>query len=1779
MRKVLIIIGVFVLSLGLYGCQEEGSTLTAPTFVGFTVDNQPPVEDGTLKTFYKEKQEQTLIKVEMTNPDNVLIKSIVVNGYKYHSTRFTDASTATLKVFPMNAGSTLGETEYTIDEITYMDGDTEKAVRNFDDNAFIIYVYKGEPSIVRENYTVSQNMISVDFNIQDTDQVIIDNTLKAKLFSGDTLIEEQDLSTGLVTVTFDELLSNKQYELKVQSSYNLDNNQGTQSNIVMFTGTFETVGKGLPSATIANVNVNDTSVIFDVNFVDEDEVLIDSGLRVGVFNEDGTLFKDVGLSGSTEGITIDELLNDTSYSIKVLADYDLKDGSGVLTDKVLATTAFVTLPQAVPQPSLTNMLVAENTISFNVALDDPNDLIFENTLEANLYFEGVYVDTVDLEQYSVGFDVVNVFANTEFTIEIIGDYDLNDGKGVIADQIIYTETFSTLEKAAPSISVLDTEVTQGYVTLNFEVDDPNETLTSAMKAYLYQGNTLVKTIQFNATETSIIFDYPTVFTEEYYIEIEADYNLSDGSGRKTDQLLYRGVIVTGEKKAPIAEFSDASSDTSSIDMTVTIIDADNTIVDNTLFLDVYLEGTLLESITLINGGNTLTIDTLLSNNAYEFEVRVNYDLNDSSGVLTDQILSTTLYNTLAKTKPSGQFGETVDRTTTAITFDAFVSDPDAVIIDNSIMVELLLDGVVVDTVTLTTLDTYDETFATLLSNIKYGLKLYADYDLNDGNGVIANVLLAEISPTTVAKQPPSATIEYLDINFDDPNNVFNIEFGTKVTDLDSVSTGGLEARLLLYDDVVANVVATQPLSVGNNSGLTFGDIDLLTNQRYFIQIVADYDLNDTLTIVSEQEILYQSFITSELDAPEAFIENVIATNSSITFDVTVYDDEDVITNNLEAVLYQDDTLIDSLPLVVGSNTNKQFTNLDSSSTYELIIETDYNLNDDEAERFDIMLDAEDVDTETNAIPTASITNITPSQETLDFEVLITDDDSVSSNLQVGIYDESDTLVGSLQSLTVGTNTLSYTSLLSDHTYTIKVTGDYDLDDGVTVETNASLATDTGITLAKQTPSITITNTVITENSVTFDFAYDDIDSVLTNTTLKAALVVDGTVQAQKNITTDHIYFDISGMLADYEFVIQITGDYNLDDGAGIVTAGTLHEETLSTLAYTIPTADITAIDVTQQGIVVDVTINDSDNVITNNLLIKLYDNTETEIGSEVLTSDTNTVTFATVANYGEAYSVVVLADYNLLDGEGAHAAVTLAEGLFTVQNKLKPEVLVENEVVTHDSITFDVTIFDDDLVINGTTEAILYKNGVVDSTFTIATLSETVSFTGLLSGVNYTVIIETDYDNGDGNGTYTDYAMATETYTTDTYTVPSATVTVDGATETTISTTIVVTDVDGITTALNAKIYDGVTLIDTQLLSVGTNSVTFSPPYTNTEYRIVVEATYDLNEGVGVETNDLVETTSTTLTYDIPTAAITVDELLVNQIDMTIELTDLDGVITGNRIVEIYYDGTLVDSSVLVTGTNTVSFTGLYAETTYDIEVSVDYNLSDNTGLQAGEVITTTSQTTPSLDIITIENETIDKVSNTLDVVVDDPNEMITGDKLTATLYQGTTTVDTYIISKTTPTTVDMLNLLSGFDYRLEISGDYMTGAGSVTSVIYTHEFTTLEMLIPTVTIESPTTWTSTPDLTLDVTIGTDDDNVANDTEWNALLYQDGVLVSTVDIDAAAGVNPEGLTTTITFTGYDHTDGSSYTVVVQALADLNDVANQGEVITDFGSRTFIDAGN
>lgn len=270
MKKLLIFIGILILTLTLSACNDSETETTPPIFAAVTIEGTNPSDGTVLSTYYKGKRDDLTVGIELVNNSNFIINSIVINGKNYRFTRFTAQSTSTNIIFDMSVGSTLEETIYSVDEIIYQDGNTTKSVYVDENNEFKVYVYKDTPVVERENYETTRSSISIDFNVTDIDSVIEEGSLIVELYSGETKITETVLLTGQTSVLFDNLFANKNYDVKVIADYDLDDSFGMNSNVTMYSGAYTTLSNALPSAQIKNLVVSSNSIVFDVIYHDDD---------------------------------------------------------------------------------------------------------------------------------------------------------------------------------------------------------------------------------------------------------------------------------------------------------------------------------------------------------------------------------------------------------------------------------------------------------------------------------------------------------------------------------------------------------------------------------------------------------------------------------------------------------------------------------------------------------------------------------------------------------------------------------------------------------------------------------------------------------------------------------------------------------------------------------------------------------------------------------------------------------------------------------------------------------------------------------------------------------------------------------------------------------------------------------------------------------------------------------------------------------------------------------------------------------------------------------------------------------------------------------------------------------------------------------------------------------------------------------------------------------------------------------------------------------------------
>lgn len=983
MRKIFIFLGIMVISFVMVGCTTGNETKVAPTYTGLRIEETNPIDGSDFVTFYRGKQESVEVEIKLSNPDNLTIKSVVINGITYNSHRFLDKSTFSAIYFDMLVGDVLGETVYSVDKISYLDGENTKNIEGFSNNEFSVYVYKDLPSVDQDTYSPTKESIQIEFDVVDVDSVIDVTTLRAELYNGQSLEQTIDMVVGKNTVLFEGLLSNKFYDIKVVASYDLDDTNGVQQNTTLYSESYLTFSNINPGATIKNQVVNSTDVTIDVDYLDEDNVLLPGRLRAVLYQGD-TEIDTVWLSGSQVGVKFDDLFNNTEYTIEILADYNLQSGEGEQIDQKLDFFTFTTPARSIPVPQIVGLNLLENTIEFGIEITDPFDVIFEDSLYVKLYVDGELVNTQDLfldesykelydiNHYNVGLFIGELFADSVIEIEIRADVYLNDGDpaqviqsdvNLLPENLIY----STSINPAPTIQINSMLVEQGYMTLFINASDPNSTLKQDFTIILYEEGVEIQRKMFGVDETQIVFEYASKSELQYQFEILATYDLRDGYGRQNDVLLTNGNYYGKEDKAPIAEISNEQITTDSITFDVRIIDADETIVASSVRAYLYLDGVLIatsdsliigtQQVVFADGSIGVTFEpgkSILSNTEYDIVIKADYDLqirDDENGVeqieniVDDQINDNVAYMTVEKETPVAIFSErTIENRDITVKVD--VTDLDDVIVPGSIQVVLRYkDGAGVEQEVIITLDPLNQAqFTNLFADHKYTIEIIALLDYNDGVvNTEKEVIYSEIF-FTEQYNPPNVQVS--EIRSSDTT----IEIDLETTDIDNTYQkdllGNNTLKAIAYDGNVEVASTTFALITGART-ITIENLDPET--EYHIIIEATVDLR-TVAGEIENYVLYSDYkFTEESPAPTenliSFVDETIG-KSTATFTIEVIDDEDLFTtSHLTVTLkqYNDETVFTYI-IATNTVTNLDLTNLLSNNDYELTITGTYDYN-------------------------------------------------------------------------------------------------------------------------------------------------------------------------------------------------------------------------------------------------------------------------------------------------------------------------------------------------------------------------------------------------------------------------------------------------------------------------------------------------------------------------------------------------------------------------------------------------------------------------------------------------------------------------------------------------------------------------------------------------------------------------------------------------------------------------------------------------------------------
>lgn len=343
-----------------------------------------------------------------------------------------------------------------------------------------------------------------------------------------------------------------------------------------------------------------------------------------------------------------------------------------------------------------------------------------------------------------------------------------------------------------------------------------------------------------------------------------------------------------------------------------------------------------------------------------------------------------------------------------------------------------------------------------------------------------------------------------------------LSFNVKINDNDnliSYSQGCLKA--VVYDG--ESVVATKDLTVGDNN-VSFDN--LATSTLYQYAIVGYYD--DLSGEGFAMNTLYkEAFYTKAI----VLFDNVIVSQENIEFSF-VWDSEFQNKTLTALKLYKGNTLTEL------SSTSTTVNNLLSNTIYTLIAE--YK-NGEKTENISL-----EFKTEAKAVPVVEIASSTKTQTSVGFAINETDTDNVGAVTKIELIHANRTVVaGSI-------DVREFTGLLSDNTYTVKVTYAYDLNDGV--GSQEIVKTLDIKTEAKAVPTILLDSNSSDKASITYSVKVIDADEILNNYIVE--LLKNGEV-IKNNGTTQLGTF--SGLISNNDYVIRVSYSYNLNNGCGSIT--------------------------------------------------------------------------------------------------------------------------------------------------------------------------------------------------------------------------------------------------------------------------------------------------------------------------------------------------------------------------------------------------------------------------------------------------------------------------------------------------------------------------------------------------------------------------------------------------------------------------------------------------
>ncbi len=564
----------------------------------------------------------------------------------------------------------------------------------------------------------------------------------------------------------------------------------------------------------------------------------------------------------------------------------------------------------------------------------------------------------------------------------------------------------------------------------------------------------------------------------------------------------------------------------------------------------------------------------------------------------------------------------------------------------------------------------------ILSFTLNGVK-YASYMFEPGSDLENLILKVDIGEVEGIQQYTIDAIKYVDgtaikdVRMDGDRTVC---IGVST---DKQPTVTVEDEVIGFNDISFSVTCQDPLNlISLSSGKLFAV--LYDGETLLKTVELTLDKKNKVTIEGlATNSLYQYAIVASYDALDGTGHNpyTLAQKAFCTKAIVLFDGVSIASESLSFALHWDAEFkkqsLTDLSLYLGNEKVRDL-DVDATTVTDLQSDTDYTLvasykNGVKTETITLQFH-----TAKKVTPEIGFTSPAKTQTSIGFEIVENDPDAV------GVLTKLELLLGSAVVQDASLDTRSFDGLLSDNLYTVRLTYIYDLNDGTgahTVVKTVQIKTE-----AKTAPTVSITQTNVTQTGFSFDLSMTDPDAIGSFTKLELLLgevvVNEASVEARA--------FD--GLLSDNVYTVRATYVYDLNDGKGI------HTKTIDlmvhTIAKTAPTVSLRETDLSQTDLAFDYSMTDPD-AIGSILRFDLRDATGAVIASNLPTEE---LRFTDLSAASE-YTVVAVYSYDLNDGEGIHEKEATLRVVTDAQVSIQSAIVHTKQIFPNESVTVQLALY------------------------------------------------------------------------------------------------------------------------------------------------------------------------------------------------------------------------------------------------------------------------------------------------------------------------------------------------------------------------------------------------------------------------------------------------------------------------------------------------------